>query len=47
MNIGNCLGPLLGGMIASQTGSLGLVFVSSAFLQLAASVYIYIKVKEL
>lgn len=47
MNIGNCLGPLLGGTIASQTGSLGLVFISSAILQLAAAIYISIKVKEL
>lgn len=47
MNIGNCLGPLLGGLIASRTGSLGLVFISSAILQLAAAAFIYIKVKEL
>lgn len=41
MNIGNCMGPLLGGGLASLFGRLGPVFAAAAILQLAAGLYIW------
>ncbi len=41
MNVGNCLGPLLGGGLAAVFGRLGPVFAAAAILQLAAGLYIW------
>ena len=41
MNIGNCLGPVLGGSLAHVCGTMGPVFLLSFLLQVISAGYIY------
>lgn len=43
MNIGNCMGPVLGGGLAHACGSMGPVFLLSFLLQLLSASYIYVR----
>lgn len=45
MNIGNCMGPLLGGGIATLFGEMAPVFIIASLIQVAAAGMIYYRVK--